>query len=489
MRGRITLFLLAGFIAFVTLPGADTILESIDNWRVETGPPGNEFYQAPPPPEQAPPPPKALFDMVQKIAPSHTEVRRWELQGKDRYFIRAEAGPEEYDFQISPGGRLLLLDYENELTNVQEIPGRMILAGTRERLPLSEIPENTLKVFQAVFPNDKPAEAWSVKTVAGPRHVLVLANLAFFLRPDGQIQAAGPIDLAMQEVDPNPPKKKTDDEILEEAAALLGPYRQRFEFRVAMENLKAKPKEPFRFVVMGDSRSNLELWASMMKHIGLLDPKPSFIINTGDIVRHGYTKEYQEYFMPPLMKLDIPFFVAIGNHDDGDDGIALEYRYLFGEDSLNYFFDYSNWRFVMVDNCSSASVPGETLSWLEKVLSGTPAGYAILVAAHQPIASVEKWSYHSWDEKNSARFAELMSRHKVSHVFFGHIHAYSTAEYRGVPYTISGGGGAGLHDRFGPLGNVHHYVLCDVGHDGALQQRVVRFYRRNEAPVQETPGS
>ncbi len=73
-------------------------------------------------------------------------------------------------------------------------------------------------------------------------------------------------------------------------------------------------------------------------------------------------------------------------------------------------------------------------------------------------------------------FTGLMSRYEVEHVFLGHIHAYSTAVYDGVPYTITGGGGAGLHDRFGPQGNIHNYVICDRQPDGSVKQRVVRFY-------------
>ena len=70
-----------------------------------------------------------------------------------------------------------------------------------------------------------------------------------------------------------------------------------------------------------------------------------------------------------------------------------------------------------------------------------------------------------------------MVKHHVDHVFFGHVHAYSTATLNGINYTVSGGGGAGLHNRFGPKGNVHHYIICDVLKDGSMKQQVVRFYR------------
>jgi 3',5'-cyclic AMP phosphodiesterase CpdA len=235
---------------------------------------------------------------------------------------------------------------------------------------------------------------------------------------------------------------------------------------------------------MGDSRSNHDLWVNITKHINQLHPKPEFVINTGDIVPRGYTSEYLEYYIPPLLETDIPFFVAIGNHDDGDNATAFEYQTLFGNNSLNYYFDYSNRRFVFVDNVTSVTPYEKTLAWLRRVLKETPEDHKIVVSAHKPIATMLKWAYHSWDLKNSLVFMNLMSEYNAEHVFFGHIHAYSTAELEGIDYTISGGGGAGLHDRFGPLGNVHHYIICDVGADGSIEQKVARFYKAEE----ETPG-
>jgi hypothetical protein len=179
-----------------------------------------------------------------------------------------------------------------------------------------------------------------------------------------------------------------------------------------------------------------------------------------------------------LLETDIPYFVAIGNHDEGYEDKTLEYSYLFGFNALNYFFDYGRARYVFIDNATEALSYKRTLEWLARTLADTPSGYRKYVTAHQPPATIKKWAYHAWDSEESEIFTDLMTEHKVSEVYLGHIHAYSTAEFRGVRYTISGGGGAGLHDRFGPLGNVHHYVICDVQPDGTVKQQVVRFYRK-----------
>ncbi len=94
--------------------------------------------------------------------------------------------------------------------------------------------------------------------------------------------------------------------------------------------------------------------------------------------------------------------------------------------------------------------------WLRK------KGYRKFVFIHRPPHDVDKWAYHSMPETMSIPFVELMTEHKVDHVFCGHIHAYSTAAYNGVNYTVSGGGGASLHKQYGKRGSVHHYVIVDV---------------------------
>jgi len=457
------------------------ISREVGIWRVEVGPPGNEFYEAPP--FESEPPSEKLFQLVRDIAPSYTEITHWEQNIKDIYFIKTKAGPEEYNFIISSDARVIELEYENDSTTVKEEPDKLILKGGKERIELSEVPQITLETISEVISDTIPDQAWVASTVAGKRYVIAVGQTIFYARPDGQIQAAGlKYRGALNEIDPTV-KKISQEEIMVEVKEKLNPYKERFNIEHHIEKLGSRAASDdgsYRFVVIGDSRSNPDLWFNIVKHVDQLDPKPEFIISTGDIVSHGYTEEYLEYLIPSLIGTDLTYFVAIGNHDDGTDGKALEYRYLFGENALNYFFDYGKTRYIFFDNVSKVNPYEETLKWLDGVLKETPKDFQIIVSSHKPIATIEKWAYHSWNRKNSDTFANLMSKYKVDHVFFGHIHAYSTATLNGIPYTISGGGGAGLHDRFGPFGNVHHYVICDVLPDGSIEQKVVRFYKMDD---------
>lgn len=254
--------------------------------------------------------------------------------------------------------------------------------------------------------------------------------------------------------------------------AHLEQYRERFNFDRQIAWLRKKPKNPlkgFRFVVMGDTRSNPELWNNIVKHVNQLAPKPDFVINTGDVVLNGFASEFHDYYIPPLLKTDIPFFIVIGNHEEGYKDLVMEFRYLFGDNALNYFFDYGNIRFIFFDNVTKLITAQPSLQWLENTLAKTPEDFRIIVAAYRPPGNIEKWAYHAMPKADSEAFTDLMGRYKADHVFLGHIHAYSTARFNHVDYTVTGGGGAILYPHYGSLGTVHHYIICDVLPDGVVQ--------------------
>jgi len=483
-KGKLLVLLLMLSISQPGCSGSGT-QERIGPWRVKVGPPGNEFYQSPlPKPEKAQPPSEAVLRWAKILAP-HAKVTEWELNS-DGYRIDAEAGEEQYKFDVTPEGELLELQYENDAMNVEEQADELVLRGTKKSIVVSAMPNAALETLAKAMPDAKPSKAWTADTIAGPRYVILVGKLAFYARPDGQIQAGGLVSKgALDEIDPagSQKDKTTASELKEpdpEVKALLGRYRHRFNFTNQIKKLGRWPKSAngsFRYVVMGDSRSQWQLWSNIVKHIDGLDPKPDFVIHTGDVVYKGYAREYSQYYIPAVLETDIPYFIAIGNHDDGSDSMAQEYRYLFGSNALNYFFDYGKARYVFTDNVTDVQPYDETLRWLDKTLADTPEGYRKYVAVHKPPSTIEKWAYHAWDDSNSRDFTDLMTKHKVDEVYLGHIHAYSTAHYKGIDYTISGGGGAPLQNRYGPLGNVHHYVICDVMGDGTVKQQVVRFYK------------
>ncbi len=476
LKGKLLVLLLALFVALQGCSASSTP-GRIGPWRVAVGPPGNEFYEVPV--EKLPPPSDAVLRWAKIIAP-HAKLTEWEVENGG-YRINAEVGMEKYQFDVTPEGQLLELQCENDATGVEEEADELVLRGTKKSIAVSAVPNAALETLAKAMPDAKPSKAWTADTIVGPRYVILLGEMAFYARPDGQIQAGDLVSKgALDEIDP--PIKPDTKSFNAELTKLLGRYRERFNFENQIKKLGKGPKSAdgsYRYVVMGDSRSQWELWSNIVKHIDSLEPKPDFVINGGDIVHTGYSWEYSEYYIPPLLETDIPFFVAIGNHDDGMDSMAQKYQYLFGQNSLNYYFDYGKARYIFIDNVTKVQPCEETLKWLDETLAETPEGYRKYVSAHKPPKNIEKWAHHAWDDpiSHSQAFTDLMTKHEVDEVYLGHIHAYSTAHYNGVDYTISGGGGAGLKKLYGPLGNVHHYIICDVMADGTVKQQVVRFYK------------
>ncbi len=256
----------------------------------------------------------------------------------------------------------------------------------------------------------------------------------------------------------------------EEELAKLDPMAKRFNIDTTLKRIEAVPfdaEKGFTFVAWGDMRSNPKVFNRLWTEIQ--QENAMFAMSTGDLVRRGTIPEWLEY-LDPVISNDraVPFLPVIGNHDLGVKKKRAEYTRIFGK--LDYVFDYGNVRFVVVDNVDGLTE--KQLDWLKTQLDS--AGDKLkLVFAHKPPATIEKWDYHAFSD-NADVFCELMTKYKVRAAIFGHIHAYSTSNLNGVEYIITGGGGAGLHNRYGPMGNVHHYCVMTVTKEG-MSYEVVRL--------------
>ena len=99
------LLFLVLFVA-ATLCFAGKIPSRIGKWRVEVGPPDNDFYQAPQKKKDKPKPPSETVLRHAGIFVPHIKVTDWEFDDGE-YEIRCERGDEEYRFNVTPEGELL----------------------------------------------------------------------------------------------------------------------------------------------------------------------------------------------------------------------------------------------------------------------------------------------------------------------------------------------------------------------------------------------
>ncbi|MFZ2149157.1 MAG: metallophosphoesterase family protein [Sedimentisphaerales bacterium] len=196
-RGKLLVLLL---VLCIAMPGCSEsgTSERIGPRRVEVGPAGNGLYETPT--AKLPPPSEAVLRWAKIIAP-HTKVTKWEVKNGS-YRLNAEVGQEEYQFDVTPEGKLLELEYENDATDIEEEPDELVLRGTKKSIAISKVPEALLETLAKAVPGVKPSQSWTAETIAGSRYVIVIDEMVFYARPDGQIQAAGLIsEGALEEID------------------------------------------------------------------------------------------------------------------------------------------------------------------------------------------------------------------------------------------------------------------------------------------------
>jgi acid phosphatase type 7 len=247
------------------------------------------------------------------------------------------------------------------------------------------------------------------------------------------------------------------------AAAVIG----------SQETLRLAPAvaEPFRLALYGDSQANPAVHTQVVASVmGIL---PNLLIHLGDEVDDGgvYAQWDEQFFGPiqPLAKA-VPFFVAIGNHENN----AANFYDLHAQPSPeNYFaFTYGNSYNIVVDaNELSGLVSPEQILWLGDRLASPEALGAewLLVYGHQPPYS-EMWGAPGYDGTSYMRDVVLpmLNAAGVDIYFSGHAHGYQRGESGGTVLVVSGGGGGALDQVQQDLSAidlslaVHHFVQVDI---------------------------
>ena len=216
------------------------------------------------------------------------------------------------------------------------------------------------------------------------------------------------------------------------------------------------PGESFSFVIFGDTRSNHDIHAAVARAIQA--EGVDFFINTGDLVSEGALEEDWDHFfeVEKELLLETPLFPVIGNHDE-DGGNVDIYTRLFAPptDSSGseryYAFTYGNTRFIILDNQSVGLGRPEDHTaqgdWFASELEAVSRDESIehtFVLAHENMYSAKE--DRDGDEGLRLWRDEMLEK-GVDWVFSGHDHHYvrGVAD-NGLPFIVTGGGGAGLYD-------------------------------------------
>jgi len=235
----------------------------------------------------------------------------------------------------------------------------------------------------------------------------------------------------------------------------------------------------FCFAVMGDNKNGLGTFRRIIKDIN--NKKPLFAIDVGDLVFDGEKEKYR-IFYNVIKKSEVPFLVAIGNHDIREGGRA-NYFDIFGH--FYYAFSYGDSLFVVLDDANEEYIDKQQMEFLENELKKDfshkfvflhtppfdPRNYTLDIPEliHKDI----KPEHCLVDKENVKQFIDLVSRYNVTAVFASHIHGYFKEIREGVPYIITGGAGADLW-LSDPEHYFYHYVNVYVN-DNNVDYKIVKF--------------
>lgn len=210
----------------------------------------------------------------------------------------------------------------------------------------------------------------------------------------------------------------------------------------------------FSFAVISDI--HLSYANGIINFYGILNEiknsNASFIINCGDFTgSDGSDAEYQEFYndyMNNNTYNNIPLFCIPGNHDFRLTDGYYNYFEKIGN-TLNYFFDYGNCRFVLInnvkqnaaDNETDYQIPASTLANAKNWLTNAPLFR--FTFTHVPFTRTNADGSSGSNGINQPGFLEMHNISVDDYVianFSGHIHQYAQDEKDGVNYFICGGG-------------------------------------------------
>jgi hypothetical protein len=263
-----------------------------------------------------------------------------------------------------------------------------------------------------------------------------------------------------------------------QAFCLFGGYLISFLFQSFAASLPQLPPgaadQPITFAVFGDNRGGEdgEQPAAFREILQAISASTAtFILHTGDMI-YGNTEDQARardqwrIYRQHLSSLKQPIVHSPGNHDIWDAPSAKLYSEVIGQ--TYYSFDHGSARFISLDTETQAGrVGSDQFAWLASQLE-TAESKNIFLFFHRPLfpsgasvgSSLDKYPA----ERDQLHQLFVKHRPKIKAFFQGHEDLYHFETRDGIPYYITGGGGANLYVP-PEIGGFHHWLLVRLADD------------------------
>jgi len=188
-----------------------------------------------------------------------------------------------------------------------------------------------------------------------------------------------------------------------------------------------------------------ETLKTILAQVATIEPKPSFIVASGDLSNRGDPESY-ELLKQIMAATDLPVVYAIGNHDTREGfyaGMGIETPAA----DAPYFHDcvIAGVHIITLDSSTPDYIGGTIedgqFEWLEGVLD-THADLPKLIVSHHPPAlgdgpDLTHWRHIAYD--HSVRLGEMLKGRNVLGILSGHIHHDRVSIWNGIPVVVGMG--------------------------------------------------
>jgi len=169
--------------------------------------------------------------------------------------------------------------------------------------------------------------------------------------------------------------------------------------------------------------------------------RPDAVVVTGDLAGDGAAEQYA-VVREQLQRLEIPFVVLPGNHDDRATMRAAFDLPGGAEDPIHVAVDLGPLRLVALDTTIPGKVDGalpeSELQWLEQSLQDAPERPTIIAMHHPPVLTgLSAWDATAIGPVERTVLSRVLSRHRqVLALIAGHLHRALVSTFAGRPTVV-----------------------------------------------------
>jgi len=186
---------------------------------------------------------------------------------------------------------------------------------------------------------------------------------------------------------------------------------------------------------------NTVRFKTVLEEIKTQTAQPDLVLITGDLVESGEDWAYEK-LKTTLNDIQVPYYLALGNHDNREKFIKTFTDKHFSDGFLQYTIEDWPLRIIVLDTLEVGKHGGgfceARAKWLQKTLAEQPDRPTLIALHHPPIKTGIAWMTIKEEDVWVSRLEEVLKPFdNVVHIICGHIHRNIFSHFAGSTLSVS----------------------------------------------------